>query len=51
LIFAYVDPGSGTLLWQLLASILVGGLVVMRQTREIFKRKIIAIWNRLRNKQ
>ena len=48
--FAYIDPGSGTLLWQFLVSGLIGSLLVMRQAREALKRKLIAIWNRLRNK-
>lgn len=50
LIFAYVDPGSGTLLWQLLVSAIFGGLFFIRQARETLKRKISAILTKLRNK-
>ena len=36
---AYVDPGAGTLLWQLLVGALVGSSFYVRRLISVFKRK------------
>lgn len=41
--WAYVDPGSGLLLWQLLASVVIGALFYVKQfaaaIRRLFRRR------------
>ena len=36
---AYTDPGTGTLLWQMLAAALVGGLFYLRKLTAWLRRK------------
>lgn len=36
--FAYVDPGSGLLLWQLLAAACVGALFYIKKCRDFLAR-------------
>lgn len=45
--FAYVDPGSGMLIWQGVLAALGAVIVAVRKPREIIKR----VWRRLRGKQ
>lgn len=45
--FAYVDPGSGMLIWQGVLAALGAVIVAVRKPTEIIKR----VWRRLRGKQ
>jgi hypothetical protein len=45
--FAYVDPGSGMLIWQGVLAALGAVIVAVRKPTEIIKRA----WRRLRGKQ
>jgi hypothetical protein len=37
---AYVDPGSGLLVWQLLVSAVVGFLFYVKKSREFLKKQL-----------
>jgi len=45
--FAYVDPGSGMLIWQGVLAVLGAVIVAVRKPKELIKR----VWRRLRGKQ
>ena len=39
-LLAYVDPGSGLLIWQLLASAVVGWFFYFKKTREFIRKQL-----------
>jgi hypothetical protein len=43
IILAYVDPGSGQLIWQMLVAGLVGALFYVKRIR-VFLKKLFAKW-------
>ncbi len=49
--YAYIDPGSGALLWQFMLSAFFGGLFFIRRLRLWILGKIISALERLRIKQ
>ena len=49
--YAYIDPGSGTLLWQLMLSAFFGGLFFIYRLRLWVLGKINFVLERLRRKQ
>lgn len=43
--YAYIDPGTGALLWQLLLSALFGAMFFIRNVRTTIRTTISRIWN------
>ena len=42
----YIDPGSGTLLWQMVYAVILGGTYFVRGTIFGLFRKLRNVWNR-----
>ena len=47
-LFGYLDPGSGALLWQMLLSAALGTCILFRQFREKAKAAAGQIWRAVR---
>lgn len=46
---AYLDPGSGSFIFQLVLGAILGALVTLRLTFSKVKRLLITVFNRKRN--
>lgn len=45
---AYIDPGSGTLLWQFALAAFFGSLFFIRQAGVWMKRTLQSLWTKIR---
>ena len=47
MIFAYIDPGFGTLLWQTIVAVFVGFLFYLKQTRRWIVGVIVSVFRKM----
>ncbi len=47
MIFAYIDPGFGTLLWQMIVAVFVGFLFYLKQTRRWIVGVIVSVFRKM----
>jgi hypothetical protein len=47
MMFAYIDPGFGTLLWQMIVAVFVGFLFYLKQTRQWIVGVIVSVFRKM----